>query len=117
EGQAEVARLRQSVPRTLQAALRKELEWIPLKAMRKQPVDRYAGVRELAADIQNYLAGRPLEAGPESASYRMRKLLWRHRGKATAAAIVLLALILGLTGTLWAMHRANLAARSESHLR
>ena len=50
--------------------LRSELEWIPLKAMRKAPADRYSSATELADDVANYLANRPLRAGPESAAYR-----------------------------------------------
>lgn len=41
----------------------RQLDWIPLKAMRKTRADRYATTTELAMDIENYLASRPLIAG------------------------------------------------------
>ena len=59
--------------------LRSELEWIPLKAMRKERARRYAGPRELAEDVARYLAGEPLLAGPESRAYRLRKFARRRR--------------------------------------
>ena len=35
-------------------------------------------VSELADDIRNYLDGNPLIAGPETASYRVKKFVWKH---------------------------------------
>jgi hypothetical protein len=37
--------------------LHKELEWTPLKAMRKYRVERYRFASEMSDDIQNYLSG------------------------------------------------------------
>ena len=76
----------------LSKCLRKELEWIPLKAMRKDPGQRYRSAHDLAADIHNYLDGRPLVAGPESMRYRLRKCALRHRTHAVVGAFVLVAL-------------------------
>ena len=42
--------------------LRSELEWIPLKAMRKEPQNRYQTAIHLEEDIKRYLAGQPLDA-------------------------------------------------------
>jgi non-specific serine/threonine protein kinase/serine/threonine-protein kinase len=76
----------------LTRALRSELEWIPLKAMRKERDRRYATPSEMAADIRNYLSDLPLMAGPESRAYRARKFVSKHRvgvGVALFAAAVL----------------------------
>ncbi len=70
-----VALARQMALARLEAELERELEWIPLKAMRKDPGQRYRSAAELADDIANYLAGKPLMAGPESAWYRARKVV------------------------------------------
>lgn len=40
----------------------RELDKIVLKALRKDPAERYASAARLAADLTNYLAGRPVEA-------------------------------------------------------
>ncbi|MHC4677182.1 MAG: serine/threonine protein kinase, partial [Planctomycetota bacterium] len=40
--------------------LHRELEWIPMKAMRKDRCRRYRSATEMADDIRNYLTGLPL---------------------------------------------------------
>lgn len=82
---------------TLTRRLSRELEWIPLKAMRKERSHRYATVRDLAADLANYMEGRPLAAGPESTSYRLQKFMRRNRAVVVGTAAVLLTLLLGMT--------------------
>ncbi|MBP7933520.1 MAG: serine/threonine protein kinase [Phycisphaerae bacterium] len=91
----DAARHRGTIVPTLVSTLRCELEWIPLKALRKDPGQRYHSVAELAGDIANYLAGRPLLAGPESIWYRTRKLLRPYRAHLaiTAGFAVILAII------------------------
>jgi WD40 repeat protein len=81
--------------------LKRELEWIPLKAMRKEPQERYQSAIALAEDVRNYLAGRPLVAAPESTAYRIRKYVRRNRALVTGAAAVLVALITGLGLATW----------------
>jgi eukaryotic-like serine/threonine-protein kinase len=83
-----LAERRQARLDVLARQLRNELEWIPLKAMRKERARRYASPAQLAEDIRNYLEGRPLLAGPESRGYRLKKYVGRHRsGLLTAAAV------------------------------
>ena len=76
--------------------LRSELEWIPLKAMRKDRDERYERPVDLARDVENYLAGRALVAAPESRAYRLRKFLRRNKTAVRAAALVAVALSVGL---------------------
>ena len=76
--------------------LRSELEWIPLKAMRKDREERYERPLDLARDIGNYLAGQPLVAAPESRAYRLRKFLRRNKTAVQATALVVIALTVGL---------------------
>jgi serine/threonine protein kinase len=76
--------------------LRSELEWIPLKAMRKDRDERYERPVDLARDVENYLAGRALVAAPESRAYRLRKFLRRNKPAVRAAALVAVALSVGL---------------------
>jgi eukaryotic-like serine/threonine-protein kinase len=78
---------------TLRRELRSELEWIPLKAMRKERAERYRSAAELADDIGNYLEGRPLIAGPQTTAYRVRKFVRKHRRGVSAAAAVAVALV------------------------
>ncbi len=55
-----VAERRRTEVITLAKRLRQELEWIPLKAMRKDRAERYRSASELADDIDSYLKGAPL---------------------------------------------------------
>jgi len=96
EQAASVAQNRSTQVGTLVRRLHKELEWIPLKAMRKERVRRYRSAAELADDIQNYLDGAPLSAGPESTLYQVRKFVARNSALVIGAATVLLVLVAGM---------------------
>jgi non-specific serine/threonine protein kinase/serine/threonine-protein kinase len=103
----EIAQRRQTPLSLLHQQLRRELEWIPLKAMRKEPSQRYSSPRELAEDIDNYLSSRPLRAGPVSRTYRLRKFFRRNKAGVGAAAIMVLLLVGGIVATSWQAIRAS----------
>jgi serine/threonine protein kinase len=110
----EIAANRRTRRGELASSLRSELEWIPLKAIRKDRLHRYGSAEALAADVRRYLDGHPLEAGPESGLYRLRKFIHRRRGPVVAAALVLLALIVGVIGTsIFAMRAAVERGRAQ----
>lgn len=91
-------RRRMALP-ALAAELKRELEWIPLKAMRKDRTERYQTATELSIDVQNYLEGLPLIAGPESQFYRARKFVRRNK-LIVGACFVFVLMLLGVTMTL-----------------
>jgi WD40 repeat protein/serine/threonine protein kinase len=95
----------------LASLLKSELEWIPLKAMRKERGERYDSPASLARDVENYLDGRPLVAAPESAAYRVRKYVRRNRGFVAATATVLAALVVGLGLATWQWRAAVASER------
>ena len=101
-----IARARGLGAEDLARELRTELEWIPLKAMRKEPPLRYQTALEFAADVRNYLEERPLVAGPESPVYRARKILRRYRGLVLGASTVAAAVLIGLAMTTWQWREA-----------
>lgn len=104
---ATIATNRQDRLVSLTRELHRELDWIPMKALRKDPAQRYGSPADLAKDVQRYLNGEPLEAGPESAAYRMHKSLRKNWRLATAATFLLVSLAVGLVGTLWQKRRAD----------
>jgi non-specific serine/threonine protein kinase/serine/threonine-protein kinase len=108
---AEVARLRQTPLATLARQLDGELAWIPLKAMQKERARRYASAAELAEDVANYVASRPLRAAPDSATYRLRKFLRRNKTGVAASAAMLFLLLAGIATTTWQAYRATRAER------
>ncbi|MDB5293201.1 MAG: pknB 19 [Phycisphaerales bacterium] len=84
---------------SLRRTLSSELEWIPLKAMSKDRSDRYRSAAELADDVNNYLQGRPLIAGPQTTLYWLGKFVRKHRRGAvlaSAVAVTVLGLIVAL---------------------
>jgi len=91
----EIATRRQTNVAGLRRRLHRELEWIPMKAMRKDRTRRYRSVLEFADDVQNYLAGTPLIAGPESSLYRLQKFVHRYRLRVVVTTGVAAALIIG----------------------
>jgi tetratricopeptide (TPR) repeat protein len=88
-----------------------DLDAIVLKAMRKEPQERYRSADELAGDIQAFLDGRPVQAQRGTLRYRAAKYIRRHRLGFGAAALVLASLVAGLAGALWQYRRAE--ARSD----
>ncbi len=73
------------------AELRGDLDWIILKALRKDREQRYASAEALARDLRRHLAHEPVSAGPPGLRYRFGKTLRRHRAlTATLAAAVAL---------------------------
>jgi serine/threonine protein kinase len=91
-----VADRRRTEVAALAKCLHKELEWIPLKAMRKERTERYRSASEFADDIENYLKGNPLIAGPLTAAYQFKKFVRRHRALVTGVIAVAVTLIAGL---------------------
>ncbi len=63
-----------------------DLETILLKSIAKERDRRYASVSALAADIANYLEGRPIAAKRDSRLYVWRKQARRHKGPLLLAA-------------------------------
>ncbi len=103
-----IAQHRRVAREVLAAELKRELEWIPLKALRKDRRERYGSPADLARDIRNYLHGRPLEAGPESTTYRLRKLARRNKGVVAAAGLIAASLVAGIVAFAWQARAASI---------
>lgn len=77
----------------LRRALSGDLDTIILKALKKNPADRYATADAFADDLQRYLSGQPVLARPDAASYRLGKFVARHRYSVAATGVVAVALV------------------------
>jgi tetratricopeptide (TPR) repeat protein/tRNA A-37 threonylcarbamoyl transferase component Bud32 len=78
-------------------ALRGDLEAIVLKALRKEPDQRYDSVAAFADDLRRHVSGHPVLARRQSLLYRVRRFL-RRNGPAVvgvAAVVVLLGAYVG----------------------
>lgn len=91
-------------PSALRPELSGDLENIVLKAMHIEPERRYGSARELAEDIENYLALRPVRATPDRVLYRVGRLVARRRWPLIAAAVAIIAVAVG-AGSAWTERR------------
>jgi serine/threonine protein kinase len=80
----EPRRLRQVDPRA-----DRELEALLMKALAREPEQRYATAGGLAADLERFLKGEPLAARRPTFFYLLRKRLRKHRRPILIAAIIL----------------------------
>src|SRR5262249_41535258 len=88
-------------PRQVKREVPVALEAICLKAMALRPEDRYPGPRELAEEIERWLADEPVAAYREP--LRLRLARWRRRHPALGtgtAALVFTALVALVVGSL-----------------
>jgi tetratricopeptide (TPR) repeat protein len=98
-------RLRESEPkppRALERAVPVDLETIVLKALRKEPSERYASAQELTDDLKRFLDGQPIQA--RRPGWRERAGAWVRRHAVgltlTGGVLLLITLILGVSTAL-----------------
>ena len=106
-----VSARRKADPRRLSPSLRGELDWVVMKTLEKDRSRRYETASALAADVRRHLDGIAVEACPPSAAYRFRKSLRKHRRTAWAAAVLLVALTIGIAGATLGFVRRDAARR------
>ena len=79
--------LEEPVPlRRLTPALPADLETIVLKALAKEPAERYATAQEMADDLRRFLEDRPILARRPTLAQRVAKWARRHQRMVAAAA-------------------------------
>lgn len=75
-------------PRRINPDVPRDLEAIVLKALQRQPAHRYSQAQAMAEDLENWLAGRPITARPETAAQRAWRWCRRHPLPAALMAAV-----------------------------
>jgi eukaryotic-like serine/threonine-protein kinase len=83
-------------PRQVKPDVPPALEAVCLKAMALQPADRYPSPRDLAEDLERWLADEPVSAYREPWTRRLGRWGRRHRAAVAGAAVLLLATVAGL---------------------
>ncbi len=101
-------------PRTLVPSLPPQLEAICLKAMAFQPAQRYQSARELALDLEHWIADEPVAAYPERSVQKVSRWLRRHRSWTYAAAVALVGIS---TAAMLALVLVDGARRGEESAR
>jgi len=95
----DVARARGSSPRKLAKLIRGDLDTITLKALKKQPGDRYASVDAFHEDIARFRRGDVVLAQADTLAYRAIKFARRHRVGIAVTGLLILTLAVGLAAT------------------
>jgi tetratricopeptide (TPR) repeat protein len=94
-------------PRRVNKAVPKELEIIALKALEKNPAERYATARDLADDLRRFLEVKPIKAKAPSLAQRVGKWARRHPELVAASVVLLFVTALGLAVSTILLDRAN----------
>lgn len=93
-----------------------ELEAIILRCVARDPDQRYASARAVAADLQRYLDGEVVEAYTASLAYRLTRFVLRNKVLAGMAGVALAALLVASVAVAVFALRAQ-AARQRAELR
>lgn len=93
--------LRKSIP--------KELRAIAVKAMAADREQRYESAAALGADLQRWRLGKPVLAMGGGRVYAVRCFLRRYRWASAAAAVAVLALVVGIGAALYGLGQARQA--------
>jgi eukaryotic-like serine/threonine-protein kinase len=99
---------RGTIAEKLRRQLRGDVDTIVLKALKKNPQERYASVTAMADDLTRYLRNEPISARPDTIAYRAAKFVRRNRTAVALASIAAVAVVGGLVGTLMQARTARI---------
>lgn len=119
---AQVALNRNASVRQLKKLLTGDLDTLILKALKRNPAERYGSADAFLDDVRRYINREPILAQPDSQWYRLRKFVLRNRVVVASLAAIMIALMTGTGIALWQAHQAKLerdravaaAGRSEA---
>jgi serine/threonine protein kinase/tetratricopeptide (TPR) repeat protein len=101
-------------PRKFNKAVPPDLETIVLKAMAKNPEERYATAQEMASDLRHFLRDEPILARPLTLLARTRRWARRHRPLMLSAGVTLFAALTVLAGSVGWIMRDSAARRAKA---
>jgi hypothetical protein len=108
------AQNRASTPEKLSRLLRGDLDTIAVKALKKDPRERYASPTAMGGDLRRYLRYEPITARPDTGFYRASKFVRRNWTALTLTALALAAILAGLA---IAVYQARVARHRFDDLR
>jgi serine/threonine-protein kinase len=96
-----IAAARGTTPKKLTGQLAGDLDTILLKALKKDPLERFGTVDALAQDLGRYLRGHTVLARPDSTWYRARKFIGRNSLAVAAGALVTMVVLAASAVSIW----------------
>ncbi len=100
--------------RSMVSRLKRDLDWIVLKALAHDPAMRYATVSELAADIRRHLSDQAILARAPTTRDRIRRMYRRNPTALFATVAAVLLLIAGTIGSTIGLLSARQATRNAT---
>lgn len=94
-------------PRLVKADVARSLEAICLRGMSIRPDDRYTSASAIAEDVEHWLADEPVSTFKEPFLTRLRRWIKRNRTVVSAAAVMLVTAVAGLSLGLVLMELKN----------
>jgi serine/threonine protein kinase len=102
--------------RKLDPGIPRELEAVCLKAMARDPRDRYQRAEDLAEDLRRYLGQEPILARPPGLAQRTLRRLRKHPLTTSLGCLLLISLLIGAWGTRSLARKLALQQRSQHGL-
>jgi serine/threonine protein kinase len=90
--------------------LRGDLDSIVLKAVRKDPAQRYDSVEKLADDVERHLRGEAVSVRGDGLAYRSGKFIRRHKAATAGGVAVVVAFCAGIAITVQSAQSARAQA-------
>lgn len=109
----QIAHAEPQPPRSRDKSIPEEFETILLKAIAKEPGERYATAEELADDLQRFREDRPICARRPSPLEGATKWARRHKRAVVSVVMFLLVLVAGMSVTTLLLARAYEREREE----
>jgi serine/threonine protein kinase len=108
-----VSAVREGDSAKLRRRLEGDLDSILLKALRKEPGERYGSVDQLNEDLRRHLENQPVAARKGTWRYRLARFVRRHRALLLLAGLLATTLCIGVMTTLWQERLALRNARRD----
>lgn len=90
-----------------------ELETIVMKALEKNPVDRFGTAKGMAEDLRRYLENKPIRAKRPTLIQKARKLIQRHKSVVSGVTVTALATLAMSTVLVWAAYEREAKAHKD----
>ena len=97
---------RQVAPEMMRRQLKRDLDWIVMKALEKDRGRRFQSATALIEDIEAFLRNEAVTARPPTRRYLLAKFAHRHKLVLATTCIVIVTLVGGISLSLWQANRA-----------